>query len=55
MPFATWWATEAQLKPLDEVLLLVLRLPPSEINALDMEDYWFWVEAAERELKRREA
>lgn len=52
--FATWWVTDSQLRPLDEVLLLVLRLQPSEIDQLPMDDYWFWIEAAERELKRRE-
>ena len=31
----------------------MLGIQPSEIDRLDMEDYWFWVEAAERKLKRR--
>ena len=35
------------------MLLTVLRIQPSEIDGLDMEDYWFWVSAAEREVKRR--
>lgn len=34
-------------------MLLVLRLQPSEIDALDLEDYWRWAEAAEREISRR--
>lgn len=33
---------------------MVLRLQPSEIDALDMDDYWFWVGAAEREIKRKQ-
>lgn len=41
--------------PLDEALLTILRLQPSEIDGLDMDDYWFWIEAAEREVKRRNA
>lgn len=43
------------LRPLDEVLLTVLRMQPSEIDGLEMDDYWRWVEAAEREIKRRNA
>lgn len=42
-----------QLWQLDEILLLVLRLQPSEIDALEMGDYWDWVGAADREMKRR--
>lgn len=34
-------------------MLLVLRLQPSEIDELDVEDYWRWAEAAEREINRR--
>lgn len=41
--------------PLDEALLTILRLQPSEIDGLDMDDYWFWIEVAEREVKRRNA
>ncbi|ONU48663.1 hypothetical protein A8E62_25555 [Burkholderia cenocepacia] len=41
------------LRPLDEVLLLVLKIQPSEIAELDMDDYWHWIDAAEREIKRR--
>lgn len=52
MPFATCWATEVSLKPLDEVLLCVLGMQPSEIAGLEMDDYWDWVGAAERKLKR---
>ncbi|WP_268877696.1 hypothetical protein [Chromobacterium phragmitis] len=33
--------------------MTVLGLPPSEIDALAMDDYWFWCEAAEREALRR--
>lgn len=32
-----------------------MRIQPSEIDGLDMQDYWFWIEAAEREIKRRNA
>jgi hypothetical protein len=39
--------------PLDEILLTVLGMPPSEIDGLEMADYWFWIGAAEREIKRR--
>ncbi|OLZ69563.1 hypothetical protein BS642_21280 [Chromobacterium violaceum] len=53
--FAKCWASENSLQPLDEVLLIVLRMQPSEIDGLEMVDYWFWVEVAERELKRRSA
>ncbi|MEC5207387.1 hypothetical protein QF022_002343 [Vogesella perlucida] len=41
------------MQPLDEVLLTVLQIQPSEIDALDMDDYWGWIEVAEREIKRR--
>jgi len=34
-------------------LLTALHMQPSEIDGLDMDDYWFWIEAAEREIKRR--
>lgn len=43
----------AELWQLDEILLQVLRLQPSEIDALEMDDYWQWVNAADREIKRR--
>ncbi len=51
--FATWWAFPTTLKDFDEALLTVLGLPPSEIDALAMDDYWFWCEVAEREVQRR--
>ena len=41
------------LQSWDEALLLVLRLQPSEIDRLDMVDYWRWVEVCEREINRR--
>lgn len=44
---------ETCLKSWDEALLLVLRMQPSEIAQLDMEDYLFWVEACGREMDRR--
>lgn len=53
MLFAAWWMAEKTLQPLDEVLLTVLQIQPSEIDALDMDDYWGWIEVAEREIKRR--
>ncbi|WP_257791896.1 hypothetical protein [Burkholderia mayonis] len=34
-------------------MLLVLKIQPSEIADLDMDDYWHWIDAAEREIKRR--
>lgn len=37
---------------MDEVLLIVLRMQPSEIDGLDMDDYEFWCDVAEREIKR---
>ncbi|AUH53234.1 hypothetical protein CXB49_21815 [Chromobacterium sp. ATCC 53434] len=48
-----WSADPTTLKSFDEVLLTVLGLPPSEIDALAMDDYWFWCEVAEREVQRR--
>ena len=53
MPFGTWLAEETNLKQLDRYLLTVLRIQPSEIDGLEMDDYWGWVEEAEREVKRR--
>ncbi len=41
------------LRPLDELMLLVMKMQPSEIAELDMDDYWWWVGAAEREVARR--
>ena len=41
------------LRQADELLLLALGIQPSEIDHLDLEDYWFWIRSAERELKRR--
>lgn len=41
------------LQSWDEALLLVLRMQPSEIAGLDMEDYWRWVGVCEREINRR--
>ena len=54
-PFATWWAKDEELRRLDEILLLVLRIQPSEIDALEMDDYWWWIGVAEREIKRQNA
>lgn len=34
-------------------LLLVLRMQPSEIEALDMERYWFWADVCQQEINRR--
>lgn len=34
-------------------MLLVLRMQPSEIDDLDMERYWFWVDVCQREINRR--
>jgi len=40
------------LQRVDEWLVLVLRMQPSEIDALDMEDYWRWFEAAQSHNQR---
>lgn len=37
----------------DEALLLVLRMQPSEIAELAMDDYLRWVDVCEREINRR--
>lgn len=41
------------MRTLDEILLEVLRIQPSEIDALNEDDYFFWVEAADRKIKRQ--
>ena len=46
---------EEAFHPLDEVLLTILRMQPSEIDGLELEDYWRWLEAAERQITRRNA
>ena len=33
--------------------IVSMSIQPSEIDGLDMEDYWFWIGVAEREVKRR--
>jgi hypothetical protein len=45
--------TEAQRREIDEALLVLLRMQPSEIDALDLEDYEFWATAATREAGRQ--
>ena len=55
MPFGPWWASHDDLRQIDEVLLIVLRMQPSEIDALELDDYVWWAGAAEREVKRRAA
>lgn len=55
MPFGPWWASNDDLRQIDEVLLIVLRMQPSEIDALELDDYVWWAGAAEREVKRRAA
>lgn len=52
--FGKWVLPEPELLKLDEILLLVLRLSLSDIGDLYMDEYQFWLEAAEREIKRRE-
>lgn len=32
---------------------MVLRMQPSEISRLPMDDYWRWCEVCEREINRR--
>ena len=44
---------DRDLRPLDEILLTVMHIQPAGIDELDMEDYWFWIGVAEREVKRR--
>lgn len=39
----------------DEALVLVLRFAPSEIDRLEMDDYWRWVRVAERVARERAA
>ncbi len=51
--FGKWLAEETLLQSWDEALLLVLRMQPSEIAELEMEDYWRWVGVCEREINRR--
>lgn len=41
------------LQSWDEALLLVLRIQPSEIEGLEMDAYWRWVEVCQREINRR--
>lgn len=41
------------MQTLDEILKEVMSIQPSEIDALDMDDYLFWVEAADRKIKRQ--
>ena len=48
-----WQPAETLLQSWAEALLLVLRLPPSEIERLDMVEYWRWVEVCQREINRR--
>lgn len=48
-----WQPAETLLQSWDEALLLILRLPPSEIERLDMVDYWRWVDVCQREINRR--
>jgi len=40
------------LQRVDAWLVLVLRFGPSDIDALDMEDYWRWFEAAQEHNQR---
>lgn len=47
-----WSASTETFKKADEWLLLVLKIQPSEIDGLELEDYWFWVNVAQREIKR---
>ena len=37
----------------DEALLLVPRMQPSEINELEIKDYWRWCEVGAWEINRR--
>lgn len=53
MSFGKWLAAETSLLSWDEALLLVLRIQPSEIRKLNMDEYWRWCEVCEREINRR--
>jgi len=41
------------LQTVDAWLLLVLKLQPTEIDALEMEDYWNWFELAQEKASAR--
>lgn len=53
-PFGPWLAAEADLRAIDAGLLLVLRMQPSEIDDLEMDDYFQWAETAAEVLRQRE-
>lgn len=42
------------LQRVDEWLLMVLKLQPTEIDALDLDDYWRWFEVAQEHVKAQE-
>jgi len=51
--FAAWLTVEKTFQEADALLLLVLKIQPSEIDALELDDYWCWVNVAQKEIKRR--
>jgi len=51
--FRRCWAKAKTLNEWDSALLLVLGMQPSEIERLNMEDYWHWCEVASEEGERR--
>lgn len=34
-------------------MLLILRMQPSEIRRLSMDEYWIWVDVCHKEINRR--
>ncbi len=34
-------------------MLLILRMQPSEIRRLSMDEYWIWVDVCQQEINRR--
>lgn len=57
-----WWAPfascsgikEADYQVCDEALLVILGIQPSEIDRLDLADYWRWVDVAARRQQQRQ-
>jgi len=44
---------EKTFRDADALLLLVLQIQASEIDALKLEDYWYWVKVAQKGIRRR--
>ena len=52
IPFGAWLAKEETFREADTLLLVVLKIQPSEIDGLELDDYWHWVKVAQKEAKR---